>query len=106
MHLEPYIIPAMGSHGGATADGQAQVLAELGITEETVRAPIVSNMDVVSMGHIESGAEVFFAKDALAADQMSSPGCVRFWLLAAAGKKVRRICINMIWRIPLYRLPG
>jgi hypothetical protein len=62
MHLEPYIIPAMGSHGGATADGQAQVLAELGITEETVRAPIVSNMDVVSMGHIESGAEVFFCQ--------------------------------------------
>ena len=68
MQLEPYIIPAMGSHGGATAEGQAQVLAELGITEESVKAPIVSNMDVVSLGHIESGAEVFFAKDALAAD--------------------------------------
>ncbi len=70
MQLEPYIIPAMGSHGGATAGGQAQVLAELGITEEAVKAPIVSNMDVVSLGHIESGAEVFFAKDALAADHI------------------------------------
>ncbi|MCK5204501.1 MAG: DUF2088 domain-containing protein, partial [Desulfobacterales bacterium] len=70
MQLEPYIIPAMGSHGGATAEGQAQVLAELGITEESVKAPIVSNMDVVSLGHIESGAEVFFAKDALAADHI------------------------------------
>jgi hypothetical protein len=70
MQLKPYIIPAMGSHGGATAEGQAQVLAELGITEESVKALIVSNMDVVSLGHIESGAEVFFAKDALAADHI------------------------------------
>ena len=70
MQLEPYVIPAMGSHGGATAEGQAQVLSELGITEESVKAPIVSNMDVVSLGHIESGAEVFFAKDALTADHI------------------------------------
>lgn len=70
MGLKPYIIPAMGSHGGATGEGQAHVLAGLGITEESMRAPILSNMDVVSMGHVESGAEVFFAKDALAADHI------------------------------------
>ncbi len=70
MQLEPYIIPAMGSHGGATAEGQELMLAELGISEKTVKAPIVSNMDVVSLGHIESGAEVFFAKDAIAADHI------------------------------------
>ena len=70
MKLNPYVIPAMGSHGGATAEGQIQVLADLGITEEAVKAPIVSNMDVVSLGQIESGAEVFFAKDALAADHI------------------------------------
>ena len=68
MQLEPYVIPAMGSHGGATGKGQARVLAELGISEASVKAPIVSNMDVVSLGRIESGAEVFFAKDALAAE--------------------------------------
>jgi hypothetical protein len=70
MQLEPYIIPAMGSHGGATGEGQAQVLAELGITEKSVQAPIVSTMDTVSLGRVESGAEVFFAKDALAADHI------------------------------------
>ena len=70
MQLNPYVIPAMGSHGGAVAEGQIQVLADLGITEEAVQAPIVSNMDVVSLGHIESGAEVFFARDALAADHI------------------------------------
>jgi hypothetical protein len=70
MKLNPCVIPAMGSHGGASAEGQIQVLADLGITEEAVKAPIVSNMDVVSLGHITSGAEVFFAKDALAADHI------------------------------------
>jgi hypothetical protein len=70
MQLDPYIIPAMGSHGAATGEGQAQVLAELGITEKGVDAPIVSNMETVSLGRVASGAEVFFAKDALAADHV------------------------------------
>jgi hypothetical protein len=70
MQLDPYVIPAMGSHGGGTAEGQLQVLADLGITEEAVKAPIISNMDVVSLGRVETGAEVFFAKDALAADHI------------------------------------
>jgi len=70
MGLKPFVIPAMGSHGGGTAEGQRQVLAELGITQDAVGAPIVSNMDVVSLGRVESGAEVFFAKDALSADHI------------------------------------
>jgi hypothetical protein len=70
MGLKPFVIPAMGSHGGGTAEGQRQVLAELGITEDAVGAPVVSNMDVVSLGRVESGAEVFFAKDALDADHI------------------------------------
>jgi len=68
--LKPYVIPAMGSHGGATGEGQAQVLADLGITESAVGVPIVSSMDVVSMGRLDSGAEVFVAKDALEADHV------------------------------------
>jgi hypothetical protein len=70
MQLKPYIIPAMGSHGGGVGEGQARILAELGITEDTVAAPVVSNMDVVSLGRVESGAEVFFAKDAFEADHL------------------------------------
>jgi hypothetical protein len=70
MQLKPYVIPAMGSHGGGVGEGQAQILTELGITEDSVAAPVVSNMDVVSLGRVESGAEVFFAKDALAADHL------------------------------------
>jgi hypothetical protein len=70
MGLEPYVIPAMGSHGGGTGEGQAQVLADLGITEASTGVPIVSNMDVVSLGHLDSGAEVFVAKDAYEADHI------------------------------------
>ena len=68
--LKPFIITAMGSHGGATAEGQAEVLRELGITESAVGAPVVPNMDAVSLGRLESGAEVYFARDALEADHL------------------------------------
>ncbi len=70
MGLKPFVIPAMGSHGGATGEGQAQVLAELGISEAEMGVPVVSNMDVVSLGRLDSGAEVFFSKDALEADHI------------------------------------
>jgi hypothetical protein len=68
--LKPHIIPAMGSHGGATGEGQARVLKDLGISETTMGVPVISNMDVVSLGRLESGAQVFFSKDALAADHI------------------------------------
>lgn len=68
--LEPFIFPAMGSHGGATGAGQARVLAALGVTERAVGAPIVSTMDTVSLGRTEFGAEVHFASDAAAADHI------------------------------------
>jgi hypothetical protein len=47
---EVFIVPAMGSHGGATAEGQAGVLAHYGITESTMGVPIRSSMDVVALG--------------------------------------------------------
>lgn len=68
--LRPHIIPAMGSHGGATAQGQEAVLEGLGITRASVSAPILSRMDVVSLGRLESGMEVLCAKDALEADHL------------------------------------
>lgn len=68
--LKPHIIPAMGSHGGATGPGQAQVLAGLGISEETVGVPVVASMDTVILGELESGAPVFFSKDAMQADHL------------------------------------
>jgi hypothetical protein len=47
---EPFVIPAMGSHGGATSQGQVKILKELGITQESVGAPVLSSMEVVKIG--------------------------------------------------------
>ncbi len=55
---QPFIVPAMGSHGGATADGQVAVLASLGLTEESLGAPIRSSMEVVELGAVEGGTRV------------------------------------------------
>jgi hypothetical protein len=62
---EPFVVPAMGSHGGATPEGQRHVLAEYGITEQSVGAPIRASMDTVELGQLASGARVYF--DAIAA---------------------------------------
>ena len=64
----PFIIPAMGSHGGATAEGQSQVLGEYGITESRVGVPVLSSMDVVQIGTTPSFLPVYLDKHAHAAD--------------------------------------
>lgn len=65
---EPFIIPAMGSHGGGTAEGQMLVLRALGITEETVGAPIYATMEVVRIGTNIDGQPVYIDKYAAEAD--------------------------------------
>jgi hypothetical protein len=70
MGLQPFILPAMGSHGGATAEGQLKLLSELGITESSMGAPVTSSMDVISLGKVDSGAEVFISRDVLEADHL------------------------------------
>lgn len=64
----PFIVPAMGSHGGATAEGQVEVLRGYGITEETVGAPIVSSMEVKQIGTTPKGLPVYIDKNACEAD--------------------------------------
>lgn len=66
---EPFVMPAMGSHGGATAEGQREVLAGYGITRETVGMPIVSNMDVQQIGQVDE-MPVFMSTTALEADHV------------------------------------
>lgn len=65
---EPYLVAAMGSHGGATPRGQREVLAGLGITEETVGCPIRSGMEVVPAGRNAEGVQVYMSRDAAQAD--------------------------------------
>jgi hypothetical protein len=52
---EPFVVPAMGSHGGATAEGQVQLLASLGVTEESVGLPIEATMETVELGRVPDG---------------------------------------------------
>ena len=68
--MKPFIFPAMGSHGAATAEGQSNVLAQFGITEQTTGCPIVSRPEVVSLGKTDEGIEVFMDAAAHAADAM------------------------------------
>jgi hypothetical protein len=64
----PFIVPAMGSHGGATAEGQAAVLARYGIMEESVGAPVRSSMDVVELPRGASDTPVYFDRLASESD--------------------------------------
>ena len=65
---EPVIVPAMGSHGGSTPEGQVELLQSMGITEESVGARIISSMEVRKIGELEDGVEIFLSKTALDAD--------------------------------------
>jgi hypothetical protein len=65
---EPFLFPAMGSHGGATAEGQRDMLAGMGITEETVGAPIRASMETVEIGVSSNGFPVHIDRFAAEAD--------------------------------------
>ncbi|MDR3565771.1 MAG: lactate racemase domain-containing protein [Negativicutes bacterium] len=65
---EPFVVPAMGSHGGASAAGQIEVLAGLGVTEESLGCPIRSSMEVVELGHLDNGLSVLIDRNAYEAD--------------------------------------
>ena len=70
LKLAPFVIPAMGSHGAATAAGQKRVLAHLGIIEEKVGAPIRSSLEVVRIGKTEDHLTVYLDKLASEADHI------------------------------------
>ena len=64
----PFILPAMGSHGGATAEGQTELLASLGVTPQSVGAPIRASMATGKLGETSSGVAVLTSREALGAD--------------------------------------
>jgi Lactate racemase N-terminal domain len=68
--LKPFLFPAMGSHGGASAEGQQQVLEHYGLTPEGVGAPIRSSLEVVEIGKTEDGLPVYLDKIASQADHI------------------------------------
>jgi len=68
---EPFIFPAMGSHGSASAEGQVKVLDSLGINEKSMGCPIKSSMDVVELGKLDNGMPVYFDRHAAEADAVA-----------------------------------
>ncbi len=66
--MKPFVVPAMGSHGGATVEGQKEVLAGLGVTEESVGAEIRATMEVEKIGQVEGGPALYQGKDSMAAE--------------------------------------
>jgi hypothetical protein len=67
---KPFLFPAMGSHGGATAEGQVALLKHYQITEDVIKSPILSSMEVMEIGKIEGGVPVYIDKNALQADHI------------------------------------
>ena len=67
---EPFVVPAMGSHGGGTADGQLEMLASLGMTPETVGAEIRATMETVEVARTPSGMPIYLDRFAAAADRI------------------------------------
>jgi hypothetical protein len=65
---EPFVVPAMGSHGGATAEGQVQLLADLGMTEQTLGMPIRATMETVELDRLPGGPAVHLDAHAAKAD--------------------------------------
>src|SRR5579884_2959908 len=81
----PFIFPAMGSHGAATAEGQADVLAHYGIHEATMGCPIVSSLEVVPLGATAEGIEAFMDRNAYESDGVFLINRVK-WHTDFAGK--------------------
>ncbi|GAC1402992.1 MAG: lactate racemase domain-containing protein [Chloroflexota bacterium] len=74
---EAVVLPTMGSHGGATPQGQIDVLRSLGVTEESVGAPIVSSLETIELGQTPEGIPVYGSSDAAAADGIVVIGRVK-----------------------------
>jgi len=68
LNCNPFIIPAMGSHGGATVEGQEKVLKKYGITEENLGVPIKATMDVVKLGTTLEGTPIYMDRIAYNSD--------------------------------------
>lgn len=67
---EPFLVPAMGSHGGGTAEGQVRMLRSLGVTEESTGAPIRATMETVIVAETSGGLPVHFDRFAAEADHV------------------------------------
>jgi len=78
LETNPFILAAMGSHGGATSEGQREVLASYDITEETMGVPILSSMETIQIGGTEEMVPVYFSQEAMKLDGIIALNRVKF----------------------------
>ncbi len=83
--MQPFLFPAMGSHGAATAEGQADVLTHYGIHEATMGCPLLSSLEVVPLGATPEGIDAFMDRNAHGSDGVMLVGRVK-WHTDFAGK--------------------
>jgi hypothetical protein len=76
--MKPFVFPAMGSHGAATAEGQADVLAHYGIIAETVGCPVISSLDVVPLTRTPEGIQTYMDRSAFESDGVMFLGRVKW----------------------------
>lgn len=74
---QPFVIPAMGSHGGATPEGQKQILNDYGVTEEFLDCPVISSMETKQIGSTAEGHPVLIDKHAAEADAIIVCGRIK-----------------------------
>ncbi len=74
---KPFVVPSMGSHGGATAEGQQAIVESFGVTEEYLGVPIKSTMDIIQVGSIEGKIPVYFDKYAYEANHVAVVGRIK-----------------------------
>jgi len=73
----PFIVPAMGSHGGATAEGQSEILHDYGITEQSMGCPLQASMETKHIGYTEEGHPVLIDRYAAEADAIIAVGRIK-----------------------------
>ncbi len=88
---KPFIFPAMGTHGGGTAEGQASVLAHYGVNEAAMGCPIVSSLEVVPTGRTPEGIQTFMDRNAYESDGVFLVGRVK-WHTDFVGKIESGLC--------------
>ncbi len=76
--MHPFVFPAMGSHGAATAEGQADVLAHYGIIEDTIGCPVRSALEVVALGKTPQGIQTYMDRNAYESDGVMLCGRVKW----------------------------
>lgn len=87
----PFIVPAMGSHGAATAEGQGAVLAHYGIDSNSMGCPVISSLDVISLGRTQEGIETFLDRNAYESEGVMLVGRVK-WHTDFEGKIESGLC--------------